>query len=311
MAAAVLRRLAQALLTLLVAGALVWFLQSLAPGDPARRVLAARGINDPTGEQIAQERGALGLDDNLAVRFGRWLLDVTQGDLGRSWVSDRPVAGELALRLPETVLLTCVALALSVVLALTLAIAAVSAPGRWPDQLVRALSVSALVLPSFVIGSFLLHLVVLRWGLFQVVADGTWATVLLPALTLALGPAAIWSRILRTALLEARGATHTEVAIARGVGPVRRLFAHELPNALVPFLTVVGTGTAALLGGAPIVETVFSWPGIGRFAVQAIAARDVPVVQGFTLFAVLAFVGISMLVDLVAMALDPRTRVSR
>lgn len=308
---AVLRRVGQAVLTLLAASALVWSLQTLAPGDPARRVLAAHGVTHPNATQVQQQRQALGLDDPVLVRYGRWLTGVAHGDLGSSWVTGRPVAQELGSRLPATLVLTVAGLGLSLLMALSLGLVAASAPGRWPDALVRGVSLSALVLPSFLLGSVLLHLVVVRWGWFQVVADGHWSTVFLPALTLALGPAAVWARVLRTGLLEARSAGHTEVCEARGAGPVRLLLAHDLPNALVPFLTVVGTGTAALLGGAPIVETVFTWPGVGRFAVQAITARDVPVVQGFTLLATLAFVMVSMAVDIVASALDPRIRAAQ
>jgi glutathione transport system permease protein len=305
---AALRRAGQALLTLLSAAVLVWALQGLAPGDPARRVLAARGVGHPNAAQIAEQRAELGLDDPAWLRFARWLTDALRGDLGESWVTGRPVSGELGARLPATLALASAALAIAVVLALALALTAAAAPGRWPDTVVRLLALSGLVLPSFVLASILINVVVLRWGHFQVVADGSWGTVFLPALVLAVGPAAVWSRVLRTALLDARGAGHGEVCLARGAGPARRLFVHDLPNALVPFLTVVGTGLAALLGGAPIVETVFTWPGIGRFAVASITARDLPVVQGFTLLAVLAFVVVSMLVDLAAMAIDPRTR---
>ncbi|MGH9269452.1 MAG: ABC transporter permease, partial [Acidimicrobiales bacterium] len=221
-------------------------------------------------------------------------------------VTGRPVRDELGRRLPATLRLTVAALALSLTMAMALACAAASAPGRVPDTAARLFALAGLVLPGFLVALALLHFVVLRLGWFQVVADGTWSTVLLPAFALSLSAAALWSRVLRAGLIQARGAAHIEVCKARGASPLRLLIIHDLPNALVPFLTVVGTGFAALLGGAPIVETVFTWPGVGRFAVQAINARDLPVVQGFTLLAILAFVVVSMLVDVIAVAVDRR-----
>lgn len=308
MAESFLRRILHALVTLLVASALVWSLQGLAPGDPARRVLAANGVTHPNDVQVQAERQRLGLDGHPLSRYRRWLTDAVRGDLGRSWVTGRPVARELTRRLPATLILTAVALALALVLALTMALLAAAFPARWPDTLMRGLSLGALVTPSFLVGSVLLHVVVLRWGLARVIADGSLVNSVLPALTLALGPAALWARVLRAGLLDAHTLGHVEVGRARGVGRVRMLLVHDLPNALVPFLAVFAAGAAALLGGAPIVETVFTWPGIGRFTIAAITSRDLPVVQGFTLFAVAAFVVTTTAADLFAMTVDPRTR---
>jgi len=229
-----------------------------------------------------------------------------RGDLGTSWATGRPVAAEIGARLPATLRLTAAAVAVALGLALVLGVLA-AIGGRWVDAAVRAVSAGALVLPGFVLALLLLHVVVLRLGHFRVVADGTWSTAPLPALTLALGTAATWSRLLRAGLLTAHGAGHVEVARARGAGRLRILVAHDLPNAAVPFLTAVGTGVAALLGGAPIIETVFTWPGVGRYAVQGITARDLPVVQAYTLLAISAYVAVSLLVDLAVTLIDPRT----
>jgi len=216
------------------------------------------------------------------------------------------VTHELGTRLPATLRLTTAAIALSLALALLLGLVAALTAGRLPDVVIRAVSSLALVVPSFVVGLALLHLVVLRLGHFRIIADGGWGSVVLPALTLSLGTAATWSRLLRAGLLHAHGQPHVEVGRARGAGRLRLLLVHDLPNAAVPFLTVVGTGVAALLGGAPIVETVFTWPGVGRFAVQAITSRDLPVVAGYTLLAIAAYVVVSLAVDLTAVAIDPR-----
>lgn len=301
-----LRRLAQAAATLLAGSVLVWALLALAPGDPARRVLEAANVTNPTAAQVAAKRAELGLTGDPAVRYGRWLAGAARGDLGVSWVTGRPVRQELGRRLPATLRLAAAAVGLAAVGALLLALLAAAAPGRWPDTLVRAMSTGALVVPGFVVGLVVLNVVVLRWAQLRVIADGGWATVLLPAATLALAPAAAWSRVLRTGLLRAAGSGYVEVARARGATTWWSLTRHQLPNALVPFLTVVGTGVAALLGGAPVVETVYTWPGVGAYAVAGITSRDLPVVQGYALLAIAAYVAVSLLVDLLAAALDPR-----
>lgn len=307
----ILRRVGQAVVTLLVGSVLVWALLALAPGGPDHRVLQANNVANPTAEQVAAKRAELGLTGSPVARYGRWLVGAVHGDLGTSWVTGRPVSHELGLRLPATLRLTAAAMALSLALALTLGCVAASAAGRWPDTLIRLASLAALVIPSFVFGLMLLQVIVLRLGHFRIISDGSWGTVLLPALTLALATAASWSRILRAGLLQARGAPHVEVSQARGASGWRLLVVHDLPNALVPFLTVVGVGVAALLGGAPIVETVFTWPGVGRFAVQGITSRDLPVVQGYALLGITAYVVVSLLVDLIAVTVDPRTASQR
>ncbi|OLT11892.1 glutathione ABC transporter permease [Pseudonocardia sp. CNS-139] len=305
---AVLRRLGEAAATLAGAGLLIFGMLALTPGDPARRVLEARGVSEPSPPAVAAVRAELGLDDPLPVRFARWAAGAVSGDLGVSWRTGRPVVEDFATRLPATIRLTLVALVLAVALAMLLAALAAAAPNRWPDVTARVAALGMLAVPSFVLGVLVLDVLVVRWGMGRVIADGTWATVFLPALTLALGSAATWSRVLRTSLLEARSAPHLTVAASRGAGPWRRLWVHELPNAAPPFLTMVGLGTAMLLGGAPVVESVFTWPGIGRFTVEAINARDMPVVVGFTLVAVVTYVAASLVIDLVTAVIDPRLR---
>lgn len=308
MPTAALQRCAEAAISALGGAVIVFALLVAAPGDPARRILNARGVDEPTAAQVGMVRTELGLDDPLPVRFLSWITGLLRGDLGLSWRSAAPVSAEFAERLPATAILAVAALGIAMLLAVLFGLLASSRPGGWPDHVSRVLSTAALAIPGYLIGVLLLDLVVIRMGMGRVIADGTWATVFLPAVVLAAGSAAVWSRVLRAALVEARGAPYLHVATARGAGPARRLLIHQLPNAWPPFLTVVGVGVAALLGGAPIVETVFSWPGIGRYTVEAITARDMPVVTAFTLVAVLTYVAVSLIVDLSVLALDPRTR---
>lgn len=304
-------RVGQALLTALGASLLVWALLPLTPGDPALRVLLARGAVDPTPREVAAQRAELGLDRPLHEQYADFLAGAVRGDLGTSYASGRPIVDEIATVLPATALLAAVALALALVLALPAALVAAAWAGRWPDAVLRALALVGSATPGFLLGLVILYLAALGLGWAAVVADGTPAGVWAPAVALAIPIAAVWSRLLRASLLEALGSHYALVARARGAARVRVLVRHALPNAALPFLTAVGLGVGALLGGAVIVEAVFSWPGLGTYVVKAIGARDLPAVQGFAAISALIFVTTSLLVDLAGTLLDPRIRTLR
>ncbi|MFV0307658.1 MAG: ABC transporter permease [Desertimonas sp.] len=303
-----LRRVAQSVTTLLGAAVITFLLLSATPGDPAERILRATGRESITPTDIEAQRAVLGLDDPLLRRLWDHVTGLLSGDFGTSWSTGRPVLDELAGRLPATLRLTVVALAMALALSLILGLVSSGAAGRWPDHLARGISMVFLVVPTFMLGVIALDLVVVRAGWGRVVSDGQWGTVLLPAFVLAVGAASSWSRILRTSMLEARSAPFLLVSRARGASPTRRMLVHELPNSLPPYITIIGIEIAFLLGGAPIVESIFTWPGVGRLTVQAVEARDMPVVVGFVMLAVTAFVVAAAVVDMVNAALDPRRR---
>jgi ABC-type dipeptide/oligopeptide/nickel transport system permease component len=301
-------RIGQALLTLWVTSVLVWALLLLAPGDPARTVLAARGIANPTPALIAATWRQLGLSGPVVPRYWHWLEAAVHGNFGTSWQTGQPVTGEFMAHLPATARLTLTAMLIAVGLALALGIASAAADGTWIDRVIRMITVLMVVTPGFLIGLFVLDILVVHMNLGRVVSDGTWSTVGWPATTLAIGSAGYWARVLRVSLLEAHSAPYLLVSQARGASTARRLFFHVLPNAAAPFLTVVGLGAAGLLGGAPIVETVYSWPGVGQYTVRAIDARDLPVVVTYTMIAVATYIIASLLIDLALAAIDPRLR---
>ena len=300
------RRVTQALVTLLGASVLVWALVPLAPGDPASRVLSARGHPHPKPAEIAAVREELDLDRPLVRRYLLWLSRAVRGDLSDSYRSGKPVAEEIGARLPATALLAGCALGIALVTAVAAALLGAAFRGRWPDELLRGVTLLFAALPAFLVGLVMLEVVVVGAGYGSVVSNGSLGTALLPALCLAVAIAPAWARLLRAGLLEALTAPYVLVASARGASPARQLLVHALPNAALPFLTAVGMSVGAVLGGAAIVETVFTWPGIGRYAVEAIGARDLPVVQGFTLMAVLLYVVTSLIVDAVGARIDPR-----
>lgn len=301
-------RVVQAIAAALGASVLVWALVPLAPGDPAQRVLLARGVTDPEPHEVAAIRAELGLDRPLVEQYLTWLARAVRGDLSESYQTGRPVVEELLARLPATGLLAGVAIAIAVFAAVPAALLAAAWRGRWPDALLRGAALVGAATPAFLAGLVVLQVVVLYGGLGRALSDGHPGHVWLPALVLALGRAADWSRLLRASLLESLSSGYTWVAAARGATRFRVLTVHALPNALLPFLTAVGVGIGALIGGAAIVEAVFTWPGVGSYVVSAIGARDLPVIQGFAALAALTYVATSLTVDLLGSLLDPRTR---
>ncbi|MFD1253446.1 MULTISPECIES: ABC transporter permease [Devosia] len=308
LAAAILRRLLQAVLTALVASTLVWALLPLAPGDPVMRILEARHITEPNDLQIANLRAEMGLDQPLPLQYLQWLGKVAGGDLSTSYRTGRPVLAEIAERLPATLLLLGTALAASVLLSIMLAIIAAAWRDRWPDRIILFYTQIGAALPTFVFALLVLQYLVVGAGIGKVLPQGTLALVLIPALTIGIDRAAGWTQLLRASLIEAGNANHALVARARGATRWRVLLRHALPNGMLPFLTSIGISIGALIGGAPIIEEIFTWPGVGRYVLQALSARDYPVIQGFVLLSGLSYVAASLLVDIVAMLLDPRLR---
>jgi len=307
-AASLFKRCAQILLTLLGASVLIWAMLPLAPGDPALRTLQALGLENPREAEVQAMRRELRLDRPLWRQYGAWLARAMRGDLSVSWQSGRPVRDELVKRLPATARLAFVTLLMALALALALALVGAAFAGGWPDRAMKLLTQLGASAPAFLLGLLLLQFVVPRSGVGRVLSSGTMADVWLPAFCLAIGRASDWAQLLRAGLIEALGARYTLVAAARGASKLRLLARYALPNALLPFLSAVGTGVGYLLGGVAIIEAVFTWPGLGGYVISAITARDLPVIQGFVIFSALTFVAATMLTDVASAMIDPRLR---
>ncbi|MFN3644252.1 MAG: ABC transporter permease [Gemmobacter sp.] len=305
---ALLSRLAQAALSALGASLIVWLMLPLAPGDPVDMILSARRIEEPTAAQIAELRARFGLDLPSWLRYAHWLAGVVQGDLGLSWRTGAPVAGLLADRLPATLRLVGLGFVVSLAWSLALALVAARWAGRWPDRLVLAYTRVFAAIPAFVLALLVLQFVVVGLGLGLVLSGGAGATLALAALVLGIDRAAGWTQLLRAALLAEMARGPADVARARGAPEGRILRVIALPAGLLPWLTAAGMSLGGLIAGAPVIETIFTWPGVGAELLAALSVRDVPVIQAFVLLAVLGYVGASFLVDGLALWLDPRLR---
>ncbi|PRZ40481.1 peptide/nickel transport system permease protein [Antricoccus suffuscus] len=303
------RRVLEAVITLLGASVLIWSLLPLAPGSPARLILIAQGIPEPTPGQISDLTDRLGLEQPVVVQYFHWLWNAVRGSFGVSYRSGRPVSEELAARLPASLRLAVVALVLAFVLAVALGVLAAYCRGRWPDYGTQAVALLSASVPSFVVALLLIQVLVIGFGQGKAALDGSWSQVWMPAVCLALGLADSWSRLLRANILTFMDTSAAHVLRSRGATRWRIVWRHALPNSAVPSLHALAVGVAALIGGAAIVETVFTWPGLGSFIVESVKNRDLPVIQAFTVLATLSYVIVSVLADLLSALIDRRIRV--
>jgi peptide/nickel transport system permease protein len=298
----------RALLSLSVLlGAMVatFLILHLVPGDPAQLMLADVGA---TPAQVEALREQLGLNAPLAVQLGRFLWRSLHFDFGQSLYSRRPVMDELARQLPATVELSLAAFILATLFGVPLGIVAALSRGRWLDSLATAGAVFGVSIPAFWLGLLLIFVFSLHLGWFPVTGQGGIDRLVLPAVTLAVGPGALIARLVRSSVLEVLHKEFVRVARAKGLSASRVLFRHILRNSLIPVVTIAGLQLGAMLSGAVVVETVFSRQGVGRLAVTAILAKDFPLVQGVVFLAAVLYVTINTVVDILYALLDPVIR---
>ena len=308
----VVRRVVSFVVTLGFVSVLVFVAIRVLPGDP---VLVMAGA-EANPEVVARLRTAMGLDRPLIVQYADWLGGALRGELGVSIQYDVPVGALIVSRLPVTLPLTAMAGFFTLLVALPLGIYAATRARRPGDYLTMLVAQAGLAVPSFWAGLLLIllfsvHLGWFRSGGFEGWSLGFWAAVrslLLPAVALGLFQAAVLIRATRSSLLEVLGEEYVRTARAKGVSERRVVLRHALRNALIPVVTVAGLQLGQLLAGSIILESVFALPGLGRLALGAITARDLPVVQGITLFVASCIVVINFAVDLSYAWLDPRIR---
>ena len=307
-----LRRVLAAFPVMGVVALFVFLLLRLTPGDPAA-VLAG---DNATPEQLDRIRASLGLNEPLYVQFFTWINKLLHGDLGVSLISNVPVLNMISQRIEPSISLAVATIVLSVVVAVPLGVLAAWKQGTWIDRFVMALSVLGFSVPVFVIGYILIQIfaIDLRWlpvqG-FKSLSSGFgpfFERLVLPTLALSFIYVALIARMTRASMLDVLGEDYVRTARAKGIGEIAVLFRHALRNAAVPVITVIGTGFALLISGVVVTESVFNIPGIGRLTVDAVLARDYPVIQAMILLTSLLYVTINLLIDVAYTILDPRIR---
>jgi peptide/nickel transport system permease protein len=294
-----------------VVALVVFLLLRLSPGDPAA-VLAG----DAGPEAVERIRVALGLDQPITTQFVIWVGQLLRGDLGTSIISNMPVTRMIAQRVEPTLALAATTIVFAVLVAVPLGIVAAWRHGTWIDRAVMALSVVGFSVPVFVLGYFWIYgfAISLKWFPVQgyvSISQGFWPfleRLILPTLTLSVIYIALIARITRASVLEVLGEDYVRTAYAKGVVERRVLIRHALANAAVPIVTVIGIGIALLISGVVVTESVFNLPGLGRLTVDAVLARDYPVIQGLILIFAGVYVFLNLLIDIAYTLLDPRIR---
>ncbi len=314
----ILRRVLQAIPTLLVISLLVFSLLYITPGDPVELIL---GTEDKkiTPEQRAVVEAEWGLDKPFLERYVRFVLGALQGDLGTSYATGQDVFKSVMQRMPATLKLMGAAMVLSLLISLPLGmLAAIKHNSIW-DSLATALATVGISLPRFWFGLVLIIFfsLTLKWlpsmgsanldqGLGQFLKF-----IILPASSLALSMAAVQTRMIRSSMLEVLGQDYVRYARSKGLKERAVLYGHALKNAMIPVITVIGGEIGGLLGGAVVTEQIFSWPGVGRLTVNSITKRDYPMIQGITLLLCFSYLMINLLVDIMYGFIDPRIRLSK
>ena len=288
---------------------IVFILLHLGNGDPALDYLRLSQI-PPTDAALAEARQALGLDRPLPEQYLTWIWNALHMDFGISYITGRPVLDDLLYYLPATLQLGGLALLATLAFSIPLGLIAARWQGKWPDQVVRVVTFIGVSMPNFWLAFLLIALLSLWLGWLPPMGRGDAAHLIMPVLAISLMSMSINARLLRASLLDVRQHRHVFYARARGLNERRVWRDHILRNAWMPLVTATGMHIGELLGGALVIETIFAWPGVGRFAVSAVLNRDFPVMQCFTLLLTTLLVLCNLVVDICYAWLDPRTRLS-
>ena len=304
-------RLLQMIIVLIGISFLTFLLTYISPGDPVRNMYISMGMV-PDETLIAETRAKMGLDDPFFVQYFRWLGNCLRGDFGTSFSWQKPVATLLASRLWPTLKLALMSMVLMLIISVPLGVLSAVNQNKPIDYIVRAVTFFGVSLPNFWVGLMLILVFCVKLKLLPVVsAGGTLRDLILPAVTLAVAMSAKYTRQVRTAVLEELHSDYVVGARARGVPERKILWGNVFPNSLLPLITMLGLSIGSLLGGTSVVEVIFSYPGMGKMAVEAITTLDYNMIQAFVLWVALIYMVINLLVDMSYNYIDPRMRLRR
>ena len=308
----ILKRIGLALVTLLLVSAVIFTISGLLPGDAAQEVLG----QGATSEQVAALRHEMGLDRPAPVRYAEWLGGIVTGDPGQSLVANKPVAEIISERLPNTLTLAGLAALVSVPFAFLIGIASAVARGRRLDRALNIMTLSMVALPEFLVATIavLIFAVELLWlpSIAMVPKDPTFAQFVrayaMPVMVLAVGVVAQLGRMIRAAIISELDRPYVEMARLKGVQPMRLVFRHVIPNAIGPIVNAMALSLSYLFGGAIIVETIFSYPGLASLMVNAVTSRDMPLLQACAMIFCATYLLLVLIADTVAILANPRLR---
>ena len=300
-------RLLQIVVVLIGISFLTFLLTYLSPGDPVRTMLSATGVM-PSEELVQSIREQMGLNDPFFTQYFRWLGNCLHGDFGESYSFSRPVVELLAARLWPTLKLTIFSMVLMLVISVPLGMCSAVYKDSWIDYLVRGFTFLGISLPNFWVGLLLMLVFCVQVNWLPVICSGgDFKSMILPSVTLAIAMSSKYTRQVRTAVLEELSQDYVTGARARGVAEWKVLWLNVFPNSLLPLITMLGLSVGSLLGGTSVVEVIFSYPGLGNLAVDAITSMDYPLIQGYVLWIALIYMALNLLVDLSYRFLAPGT----
>ena len=301
----IIKRLLALIPVLIGVTLLVFFILDLAPGDPAKTILGEQA----RPEDIIALREQMGLDDPFFVRYGRYMVGLLHGDLGTSYKTGDPVGAEIGARMPDTALLAVAATIISVLLALPLGVIAAIKQNTLFDGISMFISLLGISIPVFWLGLLLILFFSVKLGWFPVSgADQGIKSLALPAIALGFQPMAAIARTTRSSMLETIRQDYIRTVRAKGLPEREVITQHALRNALIPTTTIIGLQIGSMLGGAVLTESVFAWPGIGRYMVQSIQGRDIPSVMGCIIVFAITFALVNLAVDVIYGFIDPRIK---
>lgn len=302
------QRLVATIVVLFGVSILVFLILYLMPGDPAQTILFG---SNATPEQVATLRHQLGLDRPLVVQYVDYLGKLIRGDLGVSFITKRTVSSEIIGQFPATLRLAAAGMLVALAVGLPTGILAAVRRGTWIDVVASGISVLGVAVPNFWLAVLMTLLFSVKLNWFPVLGQGSIRAIVLPAIALGWGFAAIITRLVRASMIEVLNQPYVTTARAKGLNERVVILGHALKNAMIPVITILGLQVANLLSGAVVVESIFARQGIGSLAVRGILAKDIPLIQGLVMFVAAMYVLINLLVDLGYALLDPRIRHDR
>lgn len=286
---------------------LSFLLSYLSPGDPAE-IMLRKGGNMVSEEVIQQKRVELGLEKSMPVQYLDWMKELLKGNLGTSYRSGKPVLSEILKNLPYTIRLTLLSLLITMLISIPFGIFSAKYKDGILDNTLRFITYLFSSLPSFFIALVLMYIFSLKLKLLPVIAKGNKNGIIMPAMVLSLTLAAWYIRQVRAIVLAEINKDYADGLRSRGISEMSILFRHVLKNCFAPIFTLTGISFGSMLGGSTIIESIFSWPGVGKMAVDAITARDYPMIQGYVVWMAIIVVVINALVEIICSFLDPRIR---
>ncbi|MDU2893432.1 nickel ABC transporter permease [Clostridium sp.] len=301
-----MNRFLRAILIIIAVSFISFSLMYLSPSDPAEMMLNSQGISVST-EVLETTREELGLNKSFTEQYAYWVSNILKGDMGKSYSTQRSVVTELKEHMPYTIMLTLSSMIITLLISIPLGILCALKKNSLTDYIIRVCTFIGNSIPGFFVGLILLFVFALKLRILPVLSESGIKSIILPSVTLAISMSSRYIRQIREVVMEALDKGYVKGAYSRGVPQWKIIYRHVFRNILITVITLIGLSVGSLLGGSAIVENIFVWPGLGSLALNAVKARDYPLVQGYVMWTAIIFVIINLIVDFIYGILDPRT----